>query len=580
MCTNARFDTFKLTRRVATQLHTYDSARTESLLVLLLDLYLYTYRNEMAEPYHPPGITRGEVDARARILDNQGNLGRDIEGWRLKIILTEAIRADHDTIINSLVASSRMDAGLRYLWLSEAAARGRVDYVESLLDFEDVNPDLNKAQEKTPLTRAAENGHLAIVQLLLESGKASHDARGDQYQRDALSYAAGGGHDAIVKLLLNHGAAPDVPDRNGRTPLSHAAEHGHEKAVEIFVDIPVRIGFPDKDIRTPFWHAAASGYHEVCDQLIATGKVNVDSRDCHQMSPVVIAVMKGQIGVVDLFLDPLTVDESIIERNGGDMIRAAVNNNDEEILRLLVSSDKIPVDNREENYEDEPSPFGTAVLQGYSGVARILAQTGKVDMVPMDWEQFSYLDVAINRGDVEMVRLLLEYEQVNPNKHSPLYRTPLIQAVVKGDAEVVQLLLNTGRVDPNCNDHPDGRTALMLAAFYGYTEIMEILLPATELNIEAKDKCGMTALACAAEQGRDECIRLLFKTGRVEANTREIMGRTPLSLAAERGHLSTVRLLLEEGGADPLLADVHGTTPHDYASQKGHMQIAALLSGA
>ncbi|KAL6228936.1 hypothetical protein BDW75DRAFT_235566 [Aspergillus navahoensis] len=54
---------------------------------------------------------------------------------------------------------------------------------------------------KTPLSLAAENGHKAVVKLLLDSGKVDVDCKDSEYGRTPLSLAAENGHGAVVKLL-------------------------------------------------------------------------------------------------------------------------------------------------------------------------------------------------------------------------------------------------------------------------------------------------------------------------------------------------------------------------------------------
>jgi ankyrin repeat protein len=83
---------------------------------------------------------------------------------------------------------------------------------------------------RTPLYRAAENGHEAIVKLLVEKG-ADAIAK-DNYYRMPLHWAAGNGHDAAVKLLLKKGADGNAKTYYSLTPLQRAAENGHRAVVE------------------------------------------------------------------------------------------------------------------------------------------------------------------------------------------------------------------------------------------------------------------------------------------------------------------------------------------------------------
>lgn len=81
-----------------------------------------------------------------------------------------------------------------------------------------------------PLLYAAEEGHEAVVKLLLHAGIPQDSAR-DGF-RTPLSYAAEKGHTAVVALLLWSHANPNLLDGEARTPLSYAAEGGHEAVIK------------------------------------------------------------------------------------------------------------------------------------------------------------------------------------------------------------------------------------------------------------------------------------------------------------------------------------------------------------
>lgn len=77
---------------------------------------------------------------------------------------------------------------------------------------------------------------------------------------------------------------------------------------------------------------------------------------------------------------------------------------------------------------------------------------------------------------------------------------------------------------------PAGRTALMLAASEGHTNLIELFLDKGSI-LETRDKEGLTALGWACVRGRVAVVQMLLDRG-ANVGTNDNTGRTPLDLAA------------------------------------------------
>lgn len=88
---------------------------------------------------------------------------------------------------------------------------------------------------------------------------------------------------------------------------------------------------------------------------------------------------------------------------------------------------------------------------------------------------------------------------------------------------------------------PAGRTALMLAASEGHTNLIELFLDKGSV-LESRDKEGLTALCWACVRGRLAAVQNLIDHG-ADVNTNDNTGRTPLDLAAFQVRVFHIYLL-------------------------------------
>ncbi len=112
-----------------------------------------------------------------------------------------------------------------------------------------------------------------------------------------------------------------------------------------------------------------------------------------------------------------------------------------------------------------------------------------------------------------MIQLLLYYG-ADADLIARSGNTTLCTAVSYGHIDVVELLMQSG-VDINLQDN--GQTALMMACIRGDIEMVEILLTADDIDINARGTTsGYTALWYASSYRNNDIVELLELNGAIE----------------------------------------------------------------
>ena len=130
--------------------------------------------------------------------------------------------------------------------------------------------------------------------------------------------------------------------------------------------------------------------------------------------------------------------------------------------------------------------------------------------------------------------------------------------------------LDVNRVDA------EGRTALMMAAFEGYSDIVGLLLE-HGAEVDKSDSAGRTALMYAASGPFPQTVKLLIQSGADVNHADEVEHWTALMLAAAEGHKPVVELLLQHG-AKIDTTDEDGDSAIDHARRRGQKTIVDLLN--
>jgi len=225
------------------------------------------------------------------------------------------------------------------------------------------------------------------------------------------------------------------------------------------------------------------------------------------------------------------------------------------------------------------SPFSGLHCASFFGIVEVAAALVAMEFYDInegDFLGYTLLAWASRNGHEGVVKLLLEREEVNPDKPDDLDRTPLSYAASGGYEGVVKLLLEREEVN---SDKPDdgGRTPLSYAAQSGHEGVAKLLLEREEVNPDKPDNYGQTPLSYASEGGYSGVVKLLLEREEVNPEKSDDGERTPLSYAAGGGYEGVVKLLMEREEVNPDKPDNNGQTPLSYATMYGHNTVAALL---
>jgi ankyrin repeat protein len=215
--------------------------------------------------------------------------------------------------------------------LTVAAANGHIDIINHLLDYlsvvESIAGDNNDA-----LARACENGHIDIVNRLLEYQAVVDDITAkDNY---AFKMSAENGHVDVVNRLLESLEVTNNITAENNYALRHASRNGHLSVVIRLLENQEVIDNITAENNSAFMTAVGNGHVKIVSILLNHNHVadNIASVNNYAL---IKAAGKGHIEVVDLLLGYQKVVDNIAKSGTPALLTACVNGHVEVVKRLL-----------------------------------------------------------------------------------------------------------------------------------------------------------------------------------------------------------------------------------------------------
>lgn len=536
----------------------------------------------------------------------------------------------------------RMD---RFLQACELGQAAEVREFLLLLRFQNQNVSevLNAAyphrdDRYSPLVLASANGHVTVVNLLIQFGAdATYRSPAGRTRKGTtpLHEAAEGGHSTVIQALLQANPRGGGGGRcRGRgnpnqavgyvqvTPLFVAASHGHAEAVRVLLQAGA-VNYQKREkfsIDTPLLVACSCGHEDVVRVLLHNSIANINDADCAGRTPLFLAVHVGHPRILRLLLrHGADVDRTeghfsnsalheAVKRERPDLVHEllaasarllenhlaetplciAIEKSNEAIVRAIVQERRCEVLDRYYRHgqrSKRPLHYACSLVCVSFDIVRLLVELG-ADVDQRDPHHAGETPLLIcarcrsgcaRRCKVRVAEYLVRERRASPHLTDNFGRSPLHRAAQSGCDSMVRLFLSMGA----SIDQPDmyGATPLHFAvrgfsSTRGNATAVAILVEHSAA-LDKQENGGTTPLHIASRNGDTEMVNILLLR-HANTNITNEEGKTPLHVAVELGHVEVVRLLVQHSSCIDQ-TDMYGWTPLDVASAGGDANIVRIL---
>nr|KAF6397850.1 ribonuclease L [Rousettus aegyptiacus] len=275
------------------------------------------------------------------------------------------------------------------------------------------------------LIKAVKDEDIERVQQLLDMG-ADVNFQDEDGGWTPLHNAVNNSTEDIVDLLLHHGADPCLRKNNGATPFIIAGIVGNVELLKLFLSKGSEINEHDHNGFTAFMEAAWYGKVDALRFLYENGaEVNLGRKTKEDQMKVrkggatalMDAAKNGHVDALKILLDEMGADVKVCDNMGRNALIHAFMNSNERTLEAIAR-----------------------LLLDYGVDVNVRGEKGKTPLI-----------LAVEKGNSNLVKMLLQQEHIEVNDTDREGKTALRLAVELNLKEIAQLLCEHG-ASPDCGD--------------------------------------------------------------------------------------------------------------------------------
>lgn len=281
----------------------------------------------------------------------------------------------------------------------------------------------------TALQAASQNGHLEVIQVLLQqtADVEIEDKDGDR----AVHHAAFGDEPGVVELLHKAGADLNARNKRRQTALHIAINKGHINVVRTLLELNCHTSLQDSEGDTPLHDAISKEQDEMLALLLDFG--------------------------ADIFLT---------NNNGFNALHHAALKGNPSAMKILLAKTNRPWI-VEEKKDDGYTALHLAALNNHIEIADLLVHMGKANMDKQNVNLQTALHLAVERQHVHIVKLLVR-EGANLNIPDKDGDTPLHEALRHHTLSQLRQLQDVegfGKLLMGLRNHTDKKASASIACF-------------------------------------------------------------------------------------------------------------------
>ncbi|HSC25088.1 MAG TPA: ankyrin repeat domain-containing protein [Candidatus Babeliales bacterium] len=238
---------------------------------------------------------------------------------------------------------------------------------------------------------------------------------------------------------------------------------------------------------TPIIIAVSLNHIEIIKLLAAQKTITFNSANSEEPSALYVAAQNGYNEVIKILLAHKEIHVNELFNNKHTPLHIASFKGNMHTVQLLLTDKNINA-----IFTGEATPLYVATQQGHLDCVKILCLANP-NAINICYFKYSPLHVASYNGQIEIVKHLLSYKNINTSLKTLGGETPLSIACHNKHSEIVTILLkHSPYVINECNI--DGNSPLHIAVKFGDTAIIKLLVNTKEVNINSVNDDNKTPL--------------------------------------------------------------------------------------